>query len=61
MSEVKLKKREVFYTLEKERNDKSVRIPLATYSTYTDALSDGTLITGAWHHKIKRHSNPVFA
>ena len=57
-----LRKREVWYTLEMENVDKSIRRSIATYSRFVEANADGKELEDAtWHRKIKRHSNPFHA
>jgi hypothetical protein len=51
-----MKRRQVFYALEKERNDRTERILLALYPRYVLARADAESIGGAWHHRITRFS-----
>jgi hypothetical protein len=51
-------KREVFYTLGKQRDgDVSGNvIPVATYAREVDAISDGMTLPKGWHMRVERHS-----
>jgi hypothetical protein len=51
------RKHEVFFTLERESNDKSTRTPIATYNLWTQAWKDGQALEGnGFHPRITRHS-----
>jgi hypothetical protein len=51
------RQREVWFTLERESNDKSTRTPVATYNLWTEAWKDGQELEGGGSHpRITRHS-----
>ena len=52
-------KREVFYVLQRQSNDRTQCEPVATYALEYKALQDGALLNvGSWHPVVTRHSIP---
>ena len=56
-----VRRHHVFYTLERENDAKTTRVPVATYPRYVEAFKDGLTFhdKDAEHMVITRHSLPL--